>query len=115
MERHMATPHISRECVGPRLRLPYQHIWWARPGQYGPVLRRQDNSCNWIGKAAGRVTRELTPRIEHHHKSGGTMDDDTDIFDIDPREVWLEKDAIAGFRVWHIIAAVIGILMLISG
>ncbi|KAI8042577.1 transmembrane inner ear expressed protein isoform X1 [Drosophila gunungcola] len=41
------------------------------------------------------------------------MDDDTDIFDIDPREVWLEKEAIAGFRVWHIIAAVLGILMLI--
>ncbi|EDV30965.2 uncharacterized protein Dana_GF14775 [Drosophila ananassae] len=39
------------------------------------------------------------------------MDDDTDIFDIDPKEVWLEKEAIAGFRVWHIIATVLGILM----
>ncbi|KAH8305392.1 hypothetical protein KR018_001336 [Drosophila ironensis] len=42
------------------------------------------------------------------------MDDDTDIFDIDPKEVWLEKEAIAGFRVWHIIAAVLGILVGIS-
>ncbi|KAH8241000.1 transmembrane inner ear expressed protein [Drosophila bipectinata] len=39
------------------------------------------------------------------------MDDDTDIFNIDPKEVWLEKEAIAGFRVWHIIATVLGILM----
>ncbi|KRG03517.1 transmembrane inner ear expressed protein isoform X2 [Drosophila hydei] len=39
------------------------------------------------------------------------MDDDTDIFDIDPKEAWLEKITIGGFRRWHIIAAVLGILM----
>ncbi|KAH8412749.1 hypothetical protein KR009_005301 [Drosophila setifemur] len=39
------------------------------------------------------------------------MDDDTDIFDINPEEVWLEREAIAGFRVWHIIASVVGILL----
>ncbi|XP_030384622.1 transmembrane inner ear expressed protein [Scaptodrosophila lebanonensis] len=37
------------------------------------------------------------------------MDDDTDIFDIDPN--WLEKEAIGGFRRWHIIASCLGILM----
>lgn len=42
------------------------------------------------------------------------MDDDTDIFDIDPKEAWLEKITIGGFRRWHIIAAVLGILMSIS-
>lgn len=38
------------------------------------------------------------------------MDDDSDIFD----EMWLESVVIAGFRVWHIIAAVLGVLLLIS-
>ncbi|KMY91164.1 transmembrane inner ear expressed protein [Drosophila erecta] len=37
------------------------------------------------------------------------MDDDSDIFD----EMWLESVVIAGFRVWHIIAAVLGVLLLI--
>ncbi|BFF94881.1 transmembrane inner ear expressed protein [Drosophila madeirensis] len=34
------------------------------------------------------------------------MDDNTDF-----RDVWLETVTIGGFRVWHIIAAVLGILM----
>jgi len=42
------------------------------------------------------------------------MDDDTDIFAIDPKEAWLEKITIGGFRRWHIIASVLGILMSIS-
>ncbi|KAM8717310.1 hypothetical protein ACLKA7_004073 [Drosophila subpalustris] len=39
------------------------------------------------------------------------MDDDTNIFDIDPKEAWLEKITVGGFRRWHIIASVLGILM----
>lgn len=43
------------------------------------------------------------------------MDDDTNIFDpLDPSEAWLEKITVGGFRRWHIIASVLGILMSIS-
>jgi len=42
------------------------------------------------------------------------MDDDTDIFDIDLKEAWLEQIAFGEFRRWHIIASVLGILTSIS-
>uniref|UniRef100_A0A1A9WME7 Transmembrane inner ear expressed protein n=1 Tax=Glossina brevipalpis TaxID=37001 RepID=A0A1A9WME7_9MUSC len=37
--------------------------------------------------------------------------DDDDIFKIDPETAWLETVTIGGFRVWHIIAFCLGILL----
>lgn len=40
--------------------------------------------------------------------------DDDDIFKIDPETAWLETVTIGGFRVWHIIAFCLGIVLSIS-
>ncbi|KAL9924142.1 transmembrane inner ear expressed protein [Glossina fuscipes] len=37
--------------------------------------------------------------------------DDDDIFKIDPETAWLETVTIGGFRVWHIIAFCLGIVL----
>ncbi|XP_002090808.2 uncharacterized protein LOC6529841 [Drosophila yakuba] len=80
------------------------------PGQYGPVpgpavgtgLARQPDVFRELLGSSGSSTWESS-QVKRK------MDDDSDIFD----EMWLESVVIAGFRVWHIIAAVLGVLLLI--
>ncbi|XP_073827106.1 uncharacterized protein isoform X2 [Musca autumnalis] len=38
-------------------------------------------------------------------------DEDQDFLDVNPDSTWLERTTIGGFRVWHIIAICLGIVM----